>query len=58
MSDSSCKRVLLLSCGQIFSPVFPVFFRNVTVIYDFLSFLFIIIVYVEYELLSHFPVIL
>ena len=28
ISDSSCKRVLSLSCGLIFPPMFPVLFRN------------------------------
>ena len=28
MSDSSRKRVLILSCGRSFPPVFPVFFSE------------------------------
>ena len=53
MSDSSSKRVLLLSCGQSFPPVFPEFFRNFTGMYEFLSFLFW---NVGYGLLINFPV--
>ena len=37
MSDSSCKRVVSLSCGFNFPPMFPVFFRNFTGIYEFSS---------------------
>ena len=37
MSDSSCKRVLSLSCGFNFPPILPVFFRNCTGTYEFLS---------------------
>ena len=37
MSDSFCKRVLLLSCGRSFPPVLPVFFRKVTGMYEFSS---------------------
>ena len=37
MSDSSCKRVLPLSCGQSFPPVFSVVFKNVTGMYEFSS---------------------
>ena len=38
MSDSSCKRVLILACGLSFPPVLPAFFRNVTGMYEFSSF--------------------
>ena len=37
ISDSSCKHVLSLSCGFIFPPVFPVFFRSCTGMYEFSS---------------------
>ena len=53
MSDSSCKRVLPLFCGQSFSPVFPVFFRKVTGMNEFSSFLFC---YVGYGLIINFSV--
>ena len=35
MSDSACKLVLTFSCGQSFPPVLPMFFRNVTGMYEF-----------------------
>ena len=37
MSDSFCKRVMPLSYGRSFPPVFRVFFRNVTGMYELLS---------------------
>ena len=33
--DNTYDRALLLSCGQSFPPVFSVFFKNVTGMYDF-----------------------
>ena len=37
MSDNSCKRVLSLSCGFNFPPMFFVFFRKTIVTYDYSS---------------------
>ena len=53
MSDRSCKLVYPLSYGQKFPIVFHVFFKNVTRMYEFLSFL---LLYVGYGLLINFPV--
>ena len=34
LSDSSFRRVLSLSCGFTFPPMFPEFFRSLTAMYD------------------------